>query len=76
VPLYARGHIGHVERLLPEFVIPEDEAWGRLQGRRSPLYRVVLHQAEVWPGYRGPATDTVELEIFEHWLEPVTASTP
>ena len=74
VPLYARGQVGHVERVLPEFVIPEDEAWGRLEGRRNHLYRVALRQADVWPGYRGPGTDTVELEIFEHWLEPV--STP
>ena len=72
VPAYARGCTGVVERVLPEFVIPEDDAWGRLWqgGRRRTLYRVRLHQVDTWPDYRGPGTDTVELEIFEHWLEP------
>ena len=72
VPAYARGQVGVVERVLPDFVIPEDDAWGRLWsgGRREVLYRVRLHQVSTWPGYRGSATDTHELEIFEHWLEP------
>ena len=72
VPEYARGQAGVVERVLPDFVIPEDDAWGRLWhgGRRSTLYRVQLPQADTWADYRGPATDTLELEIFETWLEP------
>jgi hypothetical protein len=24
----------------------------------------------VWPIYRGGATDTLDLEIYDHWLEP------
>lgn len=72
VPAYVAGRTGVVERVLPDFVIPEDDAWGRLWqgGRRETLYRVQLHQSETWPGYRGPATDTHEIEIFEGWLEP------
>ena len=72
VPAYARGRTGVVERVLSDFVIPEDDAWGRLckGGRREVLYRVRLHQTGTWPGYRGSAADTHELEIFEHWLEP------
>jgi hypothetical protein len=23
----------------------------------------------VWPDYEGPATDTLLLDIYEHWLE-------
>jgi hypothetical protein len=77
VPAYARGRTGVVERVLPEFVIPEDDAWGRLWqgGRRETLYRVRLQQASTWPGYRGPDTDAHELEIFEHWLEPAQETT-
>jgi hypothetical protein len=72
VPAYASGRTGVVERVLPAFVIPEDDAWGRLWsgGRSETLYRVQLHQADTWPGYRGSTHDTHELEIFEHWLEP------
>jgi thiocyanate hydrolase subunit alpha len=73
VPHYARGGIGVIERVLPEFVIPEDDAFGRLWagGRTATLYRVRLHQAATWPGYRGPASDEHQLEIFEHQLELV-----
>jgi nitrile hydratase len=73
VPGYAQGRTGVVERVLTDFVIPEDDAWGRLWqgGRRETLYRVRLHQTDTWPGYRGSAADAHELEIFEHWLEPV-----
>ena len=41
VPEYARGRTGVIERVLLEFVIPEDDAWGRLwsDGRRETLYR-------------------------------------
>jgi nitrile hydratase subunit beta len=71
VPAYVRGRTGLVERVLPEFVRPEDDAWGRLWrgGRRERLYRVQLHQIDTWPDYRGGSTDTHELEIFESWLE-------
>ena len=27
-------------------------------------------QKEVWPDYRGSAKDVLEVEIFQHWLEP------
>jgi hypothetical protein len=27
-------------------------------------------QREVWPDYRGGADDALEVEIFQHWLEP------
>jgi len=73
VPAYARGRTGTVERVLDDFVIPEDDAWGRLWsgGRREVLYRVRLRQLDVWPDYRGESTDTLELEIFGNWLETV-----
>lgn len=72
VPAYAFGRTGVIERVLSDFVIPEDDAWGRRWngGRNETLYRVQLHQVDTWPDYRGPAVDTHELEIFEHWLEP------
>jgi len=34
------------------------------------LYRVRFVQSDVWPDYRGPARDLIEMEVFEHWLEP------
>jgi nitrile hydratase subunit beta len=69
-PYYIRGKAGVVERVLPIFPDPEERALGRpgLPGRR--LYRVRFLQPEVWPGYAGPPSDTVDIEIYEHWLEP------
>ncbi len=68
---YCRGRTGVIVALRPDdWVIPEDEAWGRVDGRRLPCYMIRFQQGDLWPDYRGPATDTVELEIFENWLEP------
>jgi hypothetical protein len=77
VPAYVKGCYGVIERVLDEFVIPEDDAWGRLWdgGRSEMLYRVQMHQSETWPGYRGPSGDTNEIEMFEHWLEPTMETT-
>jgi nitrile hydratase len=27
-------------------------------------------QNHVWPRYQGSARDIIEMEIYEHWLEP------
>lgn len=77
VPAYVLGQTGVVERVLTEFVIPEDDAWGRLwkNGRRETLYRVQFHQVDTWPGYKGPAADTNEIEIFENRLEQAEEAT-
>jgi nitrile hydratase len=36
----------------------------------QPLYRVRFFQKDVWPDYSGSASDVVEVEIFQHWLDP------
>ena len=69
VPAYARGANGMIERVLQEFLIPEDDAYGRPHGRRRTLYRVRLWAHTLWSDYRGNADDEVQLEIYEHWLE-------
>lgn len=69
-PWYIRGHAGVIERLCGTYGNPEELAYNRPGTPRRPLYRVRFRQDHVWPDYRGPATDTVDIEIFEHWLEP------
>jgi len=71
VPSYVRGAKGTVERVLREFLIPEDDAFGRPNGRRLMLYRVRFVAHDLWPQYRGSASDEVQIEIYEHWLEPI-----
>ena len=69
-PWYIRGRIGEVERLCGAFANPEELAYNRPGTPKQPLYRVRFRQRELWPDYRGAAQDTIEIEIYQHWLEP------
>ena len=69
-PHYIRGKSGRVERLCGEFANPEELAFGRDGLPPRPLYRVRFRQRDVWPDYRGSGGDTVDIELYEHWLEP------
>lgn len=70
-PYYCRGLSGTVERICGDFHNPEELAYGRSNHDPMTLYRVRFRQADLWPDYAGPQDDTVEIEIYEHWLEPV-----
>ncbi len=37
---------------------------------KRPLYRVRFAQSRVWPDYSGAPGDTLDVELYEHWLEP------
>jgi nitrile hydratase beta subunit-like protein len=69
-PFYIRGHTGTIERLCGEFPNPEELAQMRDGLPPQSLYRVRFLQTDVWPDYRGSAQDVLEVEIFQHWLEP------
>jgi nitrile hydratase len=69
-PFYIRGRSGTIERLCGSFPVPEELAQMRSGLPAQPLYRVRFAQREVWPDYRGRDQDVVEIEIFQHWLEP------
>jgi nitrile hydratase len=68
-PFYIRGKTGVIERILDAFTNPELAAYGH-DGPKQRLYRVRFAQKEVWSDYTGPVADTVDVEIYEHWLEP------
>jgi nitrile hydratase subunit beta len=68
-PYYIRGCTGEIERLCGAFPNPEELSQQRDGLPAQPLYRVRFRQEDVWPGYRGGAQDTVDVEIYEHWLE-------
>jgi nitrile hydratase subunit beta len=69
-PWYVRGHVGIIERYCGTFRNPEELAYGRSGLPAQPLYRVRFLQADLWPDYGGPAGDTLDVEIYQHWLEP------
>ena len=72
-PAYLRGKIGEVERRLGAFGNPEEQAYGRLGDKRD-LLRVRFTMAELWGDDAANPTDTLDAEIFAHWLEPVEAT--
>jgi nitrile hydratase len=69
-PYYVRGLAGVVERVCGPYPNPEELAYGRSGLPARPLYRVRFRQADLWPDYPGPPADSVEVEVYEHWLEP------
>ena len=71
-PYYIRGKRGVIERICGAFPNPEELAYGFDGEPRKVLYRVRFAQKHVWPDYDGPRQDVIEMEIFEHWLEPVS----
>ena len=68
-PYYIRGKTGEVERICGVFGNPEELAYGRSGEPRQVLYRVRFAQHHVWPDYAGAETDTIDIELYEHWLE-------
>jgi len=69
-PWYCRGHAGVIERICGSFANPEELAYNRDGLPAQPLYRVRFLSRELWQDYSGNAGDVVEIEIFQHWLEP------
>lgn len=70
-PLYIQGKQGIVDELYGAFRNPEELAYARDGLPKVPLYRVVFDQTQLWADYQGPANDTLCMDIYEHWLEPV-----
>lgn len=68
-PAYCRGVVGEIERICGVFGNPETLAYGHDGEPAQPLYRVRFCQAELWPHYSGPTRDSIEIEVYQHWLK-------
>ncbi|MDT8344624.1 MAG: nitrile hydratase subunit beta [Thermohalobaculum sp.] len=73
-PFYLRGRAGRVERICGDFHNPEELAYNHRTGPALTLYRVRFTMAEIWGEAAEHPRDTLDAEIFEHWLEPVDAA--
>ncbi len=73
-PHYVRGRQGRVIRCHGRFPDPEARAYGKDGLPKKALYMVRFRQRDLWPQYQGNAGDSLELDIFEHWLEPAGGS--
>ena len=69
-PFYVRGCKGVIERVAGEYRNPEELDIGRFDTPDVFFYRVRFQQHEEWPYYQGNPQDTLDVEIFEFWLEP------
>jgi nitrile hydratase len=67
-PYYVRGKVGVIERACGAFRNPEELGYGFDGEPRRQLYRVRFRQTDVWPSYEGAVEDTVDVDIYEHWL--------
>ena len=68
-PHYVRGKSGVVERFVGWFRNPEELAYGRSGMPLKALYRVRFAQSQVWADYSGAPHDTLDIDLYEHWLE-------
>lgn len=68
-PAYLKGKSGTIERVHAAFRNPESRAYAGDGLPKRPLYLVSFAQRDLWPSYRGPATDSLHADVFEHWLE-------
>jgi nitrile hydratase len=68
-PFYLRGKRGVIAGVHGRFRNPEQLAYHKPGLPALVLYKVRFEQAELWQGYRGPAGDHLEADIYEHWLE-------
>mmetsp|Transcript_4645 Transcript_4645/g.16346 ORF Transcript_4645/g.16346 Transcript_4645/m.16346 type:complete len:472 (+) Transcript_4645:14-1429(+) len=81
-PGYLFGKRGVVQRYLGAFGNPEELAYaaaglpGVGRGTKCPLYRVTVRQSDIWSKYDGHEDDTLEVEIYEHWLVPEDEALP
>jgi nitrile hydratase len=70
-PVYVQGKTGRVVALCGVFPDPESLAHGGDGTPYKPLYRVEFPQTDLWEHYSGPATDRLQVDIYEQWLERV-----
>lgn len=69
-PTYVQGKRGQVKVCHGAFPNPESLAHGGSGLPLKPLYQVEFDQTEIWASYKGPPTDKILVDIYEHWLNP------
>jgi hypothetical protein len=70
-PEYVQGKLGRIETLWGAYPNPESLAYGGDGLPAQPLYQIEFAQMDLWANYQGPNTDTLRIDIYEHWLENI-----
>jgi nitrile hydratase subunit beta len=68
-PAYLRGKRGVIVEVLGRFRNPERLAYHKPGLPTEVLYKVRFAQSHVWDGYVGSARDSLEVDVYEHWLQ-------
>ena len=68
-PWYLRGRTGVVASVHGTYLDPERLAYHKPGLPLQVLYKIRILQRDLWPAYKGPATDHLEADIYEYWLE-------
>ena len=66
---YLRGAKGEIAVVSYESPAAEDETWDGAEQKPEWFYIVRFNLAELWHGYTGPSSDTLQTEIPERWLQ-------
>jgi nitrile hydratase subunit beta len=67
-PGYVRGRVGRIVRVVGPMLNPEQLAYGHRGVPGKMLYRVRFRQHDLWPDYVGGPRDSLDIELYEHWL--------
>jgi hypothetical protein len=70
---YVRGARGTVVKVSYESIVPEDEAFERDDQTPQWFYIVRFRMADLWEPYAGCATDSLQTELPQQWLEAADA---
>ena len=75
-PGYLYGKVGIIDKCFGSQPNPEYFAYDNTDStaHRQPLYRVRFNQKSIWDHYEGDDDDTIDVEIFQHWLMPTSQS--
>ncbi|MFE2959411.1 SH3-like domain-containing protein [Nocardia tengchongensis] len=68
-PEYVRGATGEIASVAYESPAAEDETWDRPDAKPEWFYVVRFTLSELWHGYTGTTSDTLQTELPERWLE-------
>ena len=67
-PSYLRGKIGVIERRVGTYENPEQRAYG-VEPDIKVNFRVRFTMGEVWGPQAENPDDTLDAEVYDHWLE-------
>ena len=74
-PGYVKGKVGRVQALSGSFYDPESRAYGGSGLPKRALYRIEFDMRDLWGNrYGGLTGDSLLIDIYENWLEPVSAA--